>query len=125
MSNRLGRSASEGQVRGGPHPGRVSIPSAAATSRTRGAAAGGSPIIVYGDDYQDILAVTASKTLIQLGFEERLHLRGGIEQWIADGYDVTNARPPPDESHRRRRRDDAGQVVPSLLSSMRTTIRRG
>ncbi|MEE2972038.1 MAG: rhodanese-like domain-containing protein [Planctomycetota bacterium] len=49
---------------------------------------GRSPIIVYGDDRLDILADAASKTLIQLGFKEVYTLRGGIEQWIMDGYEV-------------------------------------
>ncbi len=46
------------------------------------------PIIVYGDDYQDILANAASKRLIEIGFKNVYTLRGGIQQWIADGYKV-------------------------------------
>ena len=53
---------------------------------------GRSPIIVYGDDRLDILADAASKTLIQLGFKDVYTLRGGIEQWVVDGYEVTETR---------------------------------
>jgi rhodanese-related sulfurtransferase len=53
------------------------------------------PIIVYGDDYQDILANAASKRLIEIGFKNVYTLRGGIQQWIADGYEVEKAPSAP------------------------------
>ncbi len=71
-------------------PGAMSIPfgSGDFESQAEERLGGFDPIIVYGDDYQDILANAASKRLIELGFKSVYTLRGGIEQWIADGYEV-------------------------------------
>lgn len=71
-------------------PDAVSIPfgSGDFESQARELLVGFDPIIVYGDDYQDILANAASKRLIELGFKSVYTLRGGIQQWIADGYEI-------------------------------------
>ena len=71
-------------------PGAMSLPfgSGDFESQAEERLAGFDPIIVYGDDYQDILANAASKRLIELGFKSVYTLRGGIQQWIADGYEV-------------------------------------
>ena len=71
-------------------PGAVNIPfgggnfefEAAKVSKGRNA------IVIYGDDYQDILADAASKRLIQLGYKDVFTLRGGIQQWVADGHGI-------------------------------------
>lgn len=70
--------------------GAISIPfgSGDFESQARARLRGFDPVIVYGDDYQDILASAASKRLIELGFENVYTLRGGLQQWIADGYEV-------------------------------------
>ena len=54
---------------------------------------GRQPILIYGDGFQDILADAASKRLIQLGFKDVYTLRGGLQQWEADGYDVVRGDP--------------------------------
>ncbi len=71
-------------------PGAISIPfgSGDFEGTAREELKGFDPIIVYGDDYQDILANAASKRLIEIGFKNVYTLRGGIQQWIADGYEV-------------------------------------
>ena len=57
-----------------------------------------SPILVYGDGFQDILADAASKRLIEIGFKNVYTLRGGIQQWETDGYEVTTPEIPTDDS---------------------------
>ncbi|MCP3859865.1 MAG: rhodanese-like domain-containing protein [Phycisphaeraceae bacterium] len=52
-----------------------------------------SPVIVYGTDYQDILADAASKRLIELGIKDVYTLRGGLLQWAKDGNDVDGTDP--------------------------------
>ena len=44
-------------------------------------------LVVYGNDYNDPVAVAASKSLIELGFEVRT-LRGGLRAWTADGREL-------------------------------------
>lgn len=57
-----------------------------------------SPILVYGDGFQDILSDAASKRLIEIGFKNVYTLRGGIQQWETDGYEVTSPEIPSDDS---------------------------
>ena len=59
--------------------------------RAREELEGRSPIIVYGDGFQDILSDAASKRLIEMGFKDVYTLRGGIQQWEADGYEIEAA----------------------------------
>jgi len=82
---RRAESFAEGHI-----PGAISIPfgSGDFEGTAREELKGFDPIIVYGDDYQDILANAASKRLIEIGFKNVYTLRGGIQQWIADGYEV-------------------------------------
>ena len=54
---------------------------------------GREPVIVYGSDYQDILADAASKRLIELGIKDVYTLRGGLLQWAKDGNDVDGTDP--------------------------------
>lgn len=49
---------------------------------------GQEPIIVYGDDYNDAIAVAMSKRLIELGHEDVRTLRGGLRAWQAAGGEV-------------------------------------
>lgn len=75
-------------------PGAISLPfgSGDFEGMARERLRGFDPILVYGDDYQDILANAASKRLIEIGFKNVYTLRGGIQQWIADGYDVESGK---------------------------------
>ncbi|MDY7108366.1 MAG: rhodanese-like domain-containing protein [Planctomycetota bacterium] len=45
-------------------------------------------IIVYGDDYNTPVALAASKTLMELGFEDVRTLRGGLRAWKAAGNPI-------------------------------------
>ena len=45
-------------------------------------------IIVYGDDYNSPVALAASKTLMELGFEDVRTLRGGLRVWRAAGNTI-------------------------------------
>ncbi|MEC8320612.1 MAG: rhodanese-like domain-containing protein [Planctomycetota bacterium] len=74
-------------------PGALSMPfgSGMFEDRAREELEGRSPIIVYGDGFQDILSDAASKRLIEMGFKDVYTLRGGIQQWEADGYEIETA----------------------------------
>ena len=65
--------------------------------RARETLGGRKPILVYGEGFQDILADAASKRLIQLGYKDVYTLRGGIQQWEADGYEVVRGEKSTDE----------------------------
>ena len=71
-------------------PDAVSMPfgSGMFEDRAREILEGRGPILIYGDGFQDILADAASKRLIQLGYQNVYTLRGGLQQWEADGYKV-------------------------------------
>ena len=71
-------------------PGAVSIPfgSGMFEDVARETLVGREPILVYGDSFQDILSDAASKRLIEMGYKNVFTLRGGIQQWEADGYAV-------------------------------------
>ena len=71
-------------------PGAISIPFGGGNFEFEAAkvSKGMTAIVIYGDNYQDILADAASKRLIQLGYKDVYTLRGGIEQWVADGHDI-------------------------------------
>lgn len=45
-------------------------------------------IIVYGDDYNSPVALAASKTLMELGFEDVRTLRGGLRIWQTTGNTI-------------------------------------
>ena len=42
-------------------------------------------LVVYGEDYDDDLAFAASKTLMELGFDDVRTLRGGLRAWESAG----------------------------------------
>ena len=42
-------------------------------------------IIVYDTDWNDVIGVSASKRLMELGHSNVYTLQGGIEAWVADG----------------------------------------
>ena len=71
-------------------PGAISIPFGGGNFEFEAAkvSKGMTAIVIYGDNFQDILADAASKRLIQLGYKDVYTLRGGIEQWVADGHDI-------------------------------------
>ena len=75
-------------------PGAVSIPFGGGDFEFEAArvSKGRTAVVIYGDNYQDILADAASKRLIQLGYKDVFTLRGGIEQWVAGDFHRRNGR---------------------------------
>jgi 3-mercaptopyruvate sulfurtransferase SseA len=53
-------------------------------------------VIVYGDTYNDPLAIAVSKGLIELGHDART-LRGGLRAWQASGNTVATGDDAPPE----------------------------
>ena len=53
-------------------------------------------IIVYDTDWNDVIGVSASKRLMELGHSNVYTLQGGIEAWVADGHAVQDG--PPTEA---------------------------
>ena len=54
-------------------------------------------IIVYDTDWNDVIGVSASKRLMELGHSDVYTLKGGLEAWIADGQPTASA-PPSEET---------------------------
>ncbi len=77
---------SESDYRVGHIPGAISLPFQNVTA-DHGMLNGFDVLVVYGNDYNDPVAVAASKSLIELGFEVRT-LRGGLRAWTADGREL-------------------------------------
>lgn len=49
-------------------------------------------LIVYGDDYNDAVALAMSKRLMELGHEDVRTLRGGLRAWKAAGNAVETGK---------------------------------
>jgi rhodanese-related sulfurtransferase len=91
---RIGQAYDAGHI-----PGALSMPfgSGDFEDMAQEKLSGRQPILVYGDGFQDILADAASKRLISLGFKKVYTLRGGIQQWEADGYEIIRPGAGEDE----------------------------
>ena len=53
-------------------------------------------IIVYDTNWNDVIGVSASKRLMELGHSNVYTLKGGLESWIADGQPTSSG--PPSEA---------------------------
>lgn len=77
-------------------PGAISLPfpelDRSYESRLRSAAS----IVVYDTNWNDVIAVSASKRLMELGHSNVYTLKGGMEAWIADGQSIATG--PPTEA---------------------------
>jgi rhodanese-related sulfurtransferase len=58
-------------------------------SRLRSAAA----IVVYDTNWNDVIAVSASKRLMELGLSNVYTVKGGLDAWIGDGNKVEKGPP--------------------------------
>jgi rhodanese-related sulfurtransferase len=47
-------------------------------------------LVVYGDAYDDELAMGMSKRLMELGFRDVRTLRGGLKAWTAAGFELVS-----------------------------------
>lgn len=61
-------------------------------------------IVVYDTDWDDVIAVSASKRLMELGYRDVYTLRGGLEAWVADGNAVEKGPPTEKEEEQAGRR---------------------
>lgn len=50
-------------------------------------------IVVYGDDYNDAVAIAMSKRLMELGYKDVRTLNGGLRQWTSQGHAVETGDP--------------------------------
>lgn len=75
--------------------GAISLPFPSMTSEASLVLAPYNTFVVYGNDYQDIIAVAASKRLMELGFENVSTLSGGLKAWQAAGNAVETGASAP------------------------------
>ncbi|MEC7353103.1 MAG: rhodanese-like domain-containing protein [Planctomycetota bacterium] len=77
-------------------PGAISMPFPRIEQDAKSRLINAATIIVYDTDWDDVIGVSASKRLMELGYSEVYTLRGGIEAWVADGHGVASG--PPTEA---------------------------
>lgn len=77
--------------------GAVNIPFPELGERTEAQLRKYDGFVVYGTDYADPIAVSASKRLLEMGFKKVSTLRGGLRAWRRDGQPVVLGERAPDE----------------------------
>ncbi|MBC23605.1 MAG: hypothetical protein CMJ32_06770 [Phycisphaerae bacterium] len=75
-------------------PGAINIPFPDIAPLHKIKLPGNPLVIVYGDDYDDILAIAASKRLMELKYSDIKTLRGGLRQWKKDGNRIVTGPEP-------------------------------
>ena len=75
--------------------GAINLPFPSMTSEASLVLAPYNAFVVYGTDYQDIIAVAASKRLMELGFDNVSTLSGGLKAWQTAGNPVETGVPAP------------------------------
>jgi len=78
--------------------GAINIPFPELGEQTAGELRGYGGFVVYGTDYADPIAVSASKRLLEMGFKDVTTLRGGLRAWRRDGQPVVTGDPAPADS---------------------------
>ena len=74
-------------------PGAVSLPFPMIEQDHETLLLNAGAIVVYDTDWDDVIAVSASKRLMELGYSQVYTLRGGLESWRADGNAVDTGAP--------------------------------
>ena len=74
-------------------PGALSIPFPLIEQDHKSYLRNAGSIVVYDTDWDDVIAVSASKRLMELGYKEVFTLRGGLEAWVADGNPTEKGAP--------------------------------
>ena len=77
-------------------PGAISLPFPMIEQDHKSYLRNAGTIVVYDTDWDDVIAVSASKRLMELSYKEVFTLRGGLEAWVADGNPVEKG--PPSEA---------------------------
>ena len=74
-------------------PGAVSLPFPMIEQDHRSMLLNAGTIEVYDTNWDDVIAVSASKRLMEIGYSNVYSLRGGLEAWTADGNAVETGAP--------------------------------
>ena len=74
-------------------PGAVSLPFPMIEQDHQTLLLNAGTVVVYDTDWDDVIAVCASKRLMELGYSDVYTLRGGLEAWRADGNAVDTGAP--------------------------------
>ncbi len=74
--------------------GAINMPFATISDEAADRLAGYSAFIVYGTDYADPIAASASKRLMEMGYKRVFTLRGGLRAWKRDGQPIVSGSTP-------------------------------
>ncbi|MCH2145440.1 MAG: rhodanese-like domain-containing protein [Phycisphaerales bacterium] len=74
-------------------PGSISLPFPMIEQDHQSLLRNAGTIIIYDTNWNDVIAVSASKRLMELGYSDIYTLRGGLEAWKADGNAVDTGAP--------------------------------
>ena len=74
-------------------PGAISLPFPMIEQDHKSLLRNAGTIIVYDTNWNDVIAVSASKRLMEIGYSDVHTLRGGLEAWTADGNAVDTGAP--------------------------------
>ena len=72
----------------------INMPFATISDEAADRLAGYSAFIVYGTDYADPIAASASKRLMEMGYKRVFTLRGGLRAWKRDGQPIVSGSTP-------------------------------
>ncbi|MGA1045429.1 MAG: rhodanese-like domain-containing protein [Phycisphaerales bacterium] len=74
--------------------GAINMPFATISDEAATRLSGYDAFIVYGTDYADPIAASASKRLMEMRFKRVFTLRGGLRAWKRDGQPVVSGGAP-------------------------------
>ena len=85
-------------------PGAISLPFPMIEQDHESLLRNAGTIVVYDTNWDDVIAVSASKRLMEIGYSNVYSLRGGLEAWVADGNAVDKGAPSEATEHQAGRR---------------------